>query len=101
MSCRDWSNRRAASNSQHVVPIEREDREAPSSSRRHSLSLRTNFSWTLAGNLIYSGCQWGVLIVLARLGSPEQVGQFALALAVTAPVIMLSNLQLRGVLATD
>src|ERR1700722_789398 len=64
-------------------------------------SLRTNFSWTLAGNLVYAGCQWGMLVVLAKLGSPQLVGQFALGLAVTAPVIMLSNLQLRGVLATD
>ena len=64
-------------------------------------SLRANFSWTLAGNLVYAGCQWGMLVVLAKLGSPQLVGQFALGLAVTAPVIMLSNLQLRGVLATD
>jgi O-antigen/teichoic acid export membrane protein len=42
-----------------------------------------------------------MLIVLAKLGSPEMVGQFALGLAVTAPVIALSGLQLRGILATD
>jgi len=42
-----------------------------------------------------------MLMALAKLGSPQLVGQFALGLAVTAPVIMLSNLQLRGVLATD
>lgn len=66
-----------------------------------ALSLETNFSWTFAGNVVYAGCQWGMLVVLAKLGSPEIVGQFALGLAVTAPVIMLSNLQLRGVLATD
>jgi O-antigen/teichoic acid export membrane protein len=64
-------------------------------------SLKTNFAWTLAGNLVYAGCQFGMLVVLAKLGSPQLVGQFALGLAVTAPVIMLSNLQLRGVLATD
>jgi O-antigen/teichoic acid export membrane protein len=65
------------------------------------LSLRRNFSWTFAGNLVYAASQWGVLVVIARLGTPEMVGQFALALAVTAPLIMFANLQLRAVQATD
>ncbi len=64
-------------------------------------SLRSNFSWTFAGNVVYAGCQWGMLIVLAKLGSPEKVGQFALGLAVTAPIIMLTNLHLRAIQATD
>lgn len=82
----------------------RKDKRALSTSA-HSLpsglSLRANFSWTFAGNVVYAGCQWGMLVVLAKLGSPEMVGQFALGLAVTAPVIMLANLQLGAVQATD
>ncbi|MHC0062279.1 lipopolysaccharide biosynthesis protein [Nostoc sp. UIC 10890] len=65
------------------------------------LTLRGNFSWTFAGNLVYAACQWGMLVILAKLGSPEMVGQFTLGLAITAPVIMLTNLQLRIVQATD
>ena len=65
------------------------------------LSLRANFSWTFVGNVVYAGCQWGTLVVLAKLGSPEMVGQFALGLAITAPVIMFANLKLRNVQATD
>lgn len=65
------------------------------------LSLRRNFSWTLSGNLIYALCQWAMLSVLAKAGSAEMVGQFALGLALTAPVVMFANLQLRGVQATD
>lgn len=65
------------------------------------LSLRCNFSWTLVGNVIAAGCQWGMMIVLAKLGSPEKVGRFALGFAVTAPVIMFANLHLSAVLATD
>lgn len=65
------------------------------------LTLRRNFSWTFIGNGIYAVCQWGMLMVLAKLGSPEMVGQFTLGLAVTAPIIMFTNLQLRGVQATD
>ena len=66
-----------------------------------TLSLRSNFSWTLLGNVIYSGCQWGMLVFLAKLGSPEKVGQFALGLAVTAPIIIFSGMALRPVQATD
>ncbi|MCU0514303.1 MAG: oligosaccharide flippase family protein [Anaerolineae bacterium] len=65
------------------------------------LSLRRNFSWTFIGNTVYAASQWGLLVILARLGSPEVVGQFSLALALTAPVILFANLQLRGVQATD
>jgi O-antigen/teichoic acid export membrane protein len=66
-----------------------------------SLSLRRNFSWTMIGNLIYAGSQWGILVALTKLGGPEMTGQFTLGLAVTAPVFMLTNLQLRQIQATD
>ena len=66
-----------------------------------SLSLMTNFSWTFAGRIVYSACQWGILTMLAKLTSPVMVGRYSLGLALTAPVIMLTNLQLRGVQATD
>ncbi|TYO93243.1 lipopolysaccharide biosynthesis protein [Desulfallas thermosapovorans] len=65
------------------------------------MSLRRNFSWTFTGNVIYAACQWGMLMAMAKLGTPVVVGQYTLGLAVTAPVFMLTNLQLRGVQATD
>jgi O-antigen/teichoic acid export membrane protein len=71
------------------------------SSTSSALSLRANFSWTFVGNIVYAVCQWGILVVLAKLASPEKVGQFALGLAVTAPIIMFTNLKLRTVQATD
>ncbi len=64
-------------------------------------TLRNNFAWTLAGNVFYGACQWGMLSVLAKLGSPSIVGQFTLGLAVASPVFMFTNLQLRAVQATD
>jgi O-antigen/teichoic acid export membrane protein len=66
-----------------------------------SLSLRQNFSWTVFGNVIYAGCQWGILAVLAKLCLPETVGVFALALALATPVMIFLDLQLRSVQATD
>ncbi len=65
------------------------------------LSLYGNFSWTLAGNLVYAASQWAMLTAIAKLGEPAMVGQFALALAVTAPVMMFANLNLAIVQATD
>ena len=64
-------------------------------------SLRTNFKWTFAGSFIYALCQWGMLSVLAKAGNASIVGQFALGLAISAPVFMFANLQLRAVQATD
>ena len=77
-------------------------RRQPLAAAQHrALTLRDNFSWTFVGNVVYAASQWGILTVLAKLGSPEMVGQFALGLAIAAPVVMFTNLQLRGVLATD
>jgi O-antigen/teichoic acid export membrane protein len=70
-------------------------------SQPKSLTLRQNFSWTFVGNIIYAASQWGMLVVLAKLGSPEMVGQFTLGLAVTAPIILFTNLQLRQIQAID
>jgi O-antigen/teichoic acid export membrane protein len=72
--------------------------EAPPIQR---LSLRANFVWSLLGNVVYAACQWGILVVLAKFGSPVLVGEFALALAVTAPVMIFASLSLRNVQATD
>src|ERR1700730_18006925 len=66
-----------------------------------ALSLQQNFAWTTIGNVVYSACQWAIVCLLAKLGSPEMVGQYALGLAVTTPVLMLGQLNLRAVLATD
>ncbi len=64
-------------------------------------SLRRNFSWALAGNLAYSATQFGALILLAKLGSAEVVGRYSLGLAIAAPVVLLTNMKLRQVQATD
>jgi O-antigen/teichoic acid export membrane protein len=65
------------------------------------LSLQRNWVWSLIGNSVYAGCQWGSLVVLTKLGSLEMVGRFALASAVAAPITCFAGLQLRTVQATD
>jgi O-antigen/teichoic acid export membrane protein len=65
------------------------------------LSLRSNFAWVLTGNVVYAACQWGAIVALAKLGSSFMIGQFSLGLAISAPVLMFTNLHLRAVQATD
>ncbi len=67
----------------------------------HRLTLRVNFLWTLSGNVVYAACQWGMVVVLAKLGTPQLVGEFALALAITAPIVIGAGLSLRSVQVTD
>jgi O-antigen/teichoic acid export membrane protein len=63
--------------------------------------LLANFSWVLGGRVMYVASQWAILVVLARWGTPEIVGQFGLALALTAPAFMLAQLGLRDLYATE
>ncbi|MEV4507385.1 lipopolysaccharide biosynthesis protein [Dactylosporangium sp. NPDC049525] len=64
-------------------------------------SFARNVGWGVAGNAGYALCQWLVLVVVARLGTPSMVGDYALGLAVGAPLVLLANLSLRTVLVTD
>jgi O-antigen/teichoic acid export membrane protein len=68
---------------------------------RKAPSIRRNFCWMFVANVVYAICQWGVLICLAKIGSPEKVGEFGLGLAITTPVMLFTGLQLRTVQATD
>lgn len=64
-------------------------------------SLKQNVRSALSGNLVYALGQFGMLSVLALLTSPTEVGRYALALAITAPVFLFSSLKLRQVQVTD
>jgi O-antigen/teichoic acid export membrane protein len=64
-------------------------------------SVGGNFAWTLSAGLMYALAQWGMLVAYARLGSMELLGEFALALAITAPVMLMARMQLRALQATD
>ena len=64
-------------------------------------SIPQNVAWTASGSVAYALCQWGTLVAFARLGTPEALGQFAFALAISAPIMMFLQLQLRTVQVTD
>ena len=75
--------------------------EEPLTVAKHIPTLRADFVWTFVGNGVYAACQWAVLVLLAKTGTPELVGQYAFAVAVATPVITFANLQLRSVQASD
>ncbi|GGA72931.1 oligosaccharide flippase family protein [Ornithinibacillus halotolerans] len=60
-----------------------------------------NMTWNVIGSIIYSFTQWLLLIVIAKLGTPEMVGYYALGLAVTAPIVLFTDMKLRLALVTD
>jgi O-antigen/teichoic acid export membrane protein len=64
-------------------------------------SIGSNVRATLVGNVVYAVGLWVQLVIFARQGGPEAVGAYAFALALTTPVMMLSYLQLRILLASD
>lgn len=68
---------------------------------REGRSFKTNASWSFAANLGYALAQFGMLSLLAKRETPDDVGLFVLALAITAPVTLAFSLNLRTVLATD
>ncbi len=64
-------------------------------------SVRRSMVWTLLGRFAQAGAQAGLLVVVARLGSAEMVGELALAMALCSPIMVIVGLQLRVVLVTD
>ncbi|CAN7241419.1 oligosaccharide flippase family protein [Pseudarthrobacter oxydans] len=64
-------------------------------------SLLRNVRSALSGNVVYALCQFGMLSVLALMTTPTEVGRYALALAITAPVFLFASLKLRQVQVTD
>jgi O-antigen/teichoic acid export membrane protein len=65
------------------------------------LSLRRAVWVVLVGNAGYAAAQWLLLLALARLGGAVAVGQFGLGLAIATPIVLLTNLSLRAIQATD
>jgi O-antigen/teichoic acid export membrane protein len=63
--------------------------------------LRSDFTWVVTGNAFYSICQWSIVVVLAKLGTPAKVGEYALGMAVAGPIVLFAGLQLRALVASE
>jgi O-antigen/teichoic acid export membrane protein len=65
------------------------------------LSLQRNAAWAFLGEAVFAACHWGGFVVLGRLGGPEVLGRYALALAVVLPMMLFGGMQMRQLQAVD
>lgn len=63
--------------------------------------LSRSMAWTISGTFVFALSQWGVVAVTAKLAGPVALGRFTLAGAIVTPILALTQVQLRAVLATD
>lgn len=63
--------------------------------------MKKNISLLLFASIIKGFYQWSLLILIVKFLSTEDVGYFTLAFAVTAPIFMFFNLQLKSIYVVD
>lgn len=54
-----------------------------------------NIGYTFIGNVAFSLVKWLILILIVRLTNPEDVGGYTFAMAITAPITLLTNMRIR------
>ena len=54
-----------------------------------------NLSYTFLGNAFFSFVKWLILILTVRLTTPEQVGSYTYAVALTTPIMLFANMRIR------
>lgn len=64
-------------------------------------NLISKAKWLLSGNFIFAFSQWLILIMLARMATPADLGNYSLALAIIVPIFSVMNLQLRPLYILD
>jgi len=64
-------------------------------------TLMSGASWSVLGQVSLALAQWAIVVALARNATAAAVGQFALGMALTAPLFGFSNMCLAQLQATD
>ncbi len=65
------------------------------------MMYRKNVFWTFSGKISFLGCQFLLIMFLSKFASMEALGAYSLGLAISAPIFLFCNLQLRVMLATE
>lgn len=58
-------------------------------------------TWTFSANMVTALVKWLMLVVIAQYLTTYDVGAYALALAVTSPIMLFANMKLRSVYVSD
>ncbi|MBS8265636.1 hypothetical protein DYI25_14505 [Mesobacillus boroniphilus] len=65
------------------------------------MKIIRNLSWIFIANLVVSLTKWLIVVVIARALTPEDVGAYSLAFAISAPIILFANMKLRSLYITE
>lgn len=63
--------------------------------------LLKNVSWIFTGNVVSALVKWLILILIARIFTPKELGIYSLAFAITSPLALFMNMKLRALAVTD
>lgn len=63
--------------------------------------LLKNVSWIFTGNVVSALVKWLILILIARIFTPKELGIYSLAFAITSPIALFMNMKLRALAVTD
>lgn len=58
-------------------------------------------SWTFSANVISAAVKWLLLVAIAQILTPIDVGDYALALAIASPITLFANMKLRSLYVTS
>lgn len=65
------------------------------------MRYRSSVLWTLSGKISFLGSQFLLIMFLSKFSSMAVLGSYSLGLAISAPIFLFCNLQLRVMLATE
>ena len=69
--------------------------------RHGAKTIRANAVWMLVANGMFAFSRWAIVVIVAKLGSQELVGQYGLAVAMCLPTITICRFGLRILQSTD
>lgn len=64
-------------------------------------SLKSSFAWVFVGNIAFAASQFLLITLIARSFGDMTLGNLALCLSIVSPILVVTGMQLRGMLATD
>jgi O-antigen/teichoic acid export membrane protein len=64
-------------------------------------SFRKDFLWVLVANVVFAASQLGLYMIMTRFTTDLAIGYYTWAASIAGMLILFTNLNLRGLLATD
>ncbi|MBM7661723.1 O-antigen/teichoic acid export membrane protein [Bacillus mesophilus] len=65
------------------------------------ISLKNSFMYSIMGNTVFAFSQWVIIVIIAKVNSPEVLGQYSLGLAITIPIFLFLGMNFRSIQAAD